>query len=417
MSENIVVVDGDVRPEICPEQGPQAPLARPHSSFDFEYRKKVIERALQIGVAKACRELGVAKACTVHRWMSRYKAEGWEGLQPKSRRPHHQPKQTSSWIVEKILGLKKEKPEMGSRAVSEHLGRFEAVSLSSRTIGKLFKKHSLPDGDAGYYEASHRTKGDQGHRLERTMEAELGEWERFSRPNPNDLWQMDIMGFYIRGEHKVYLISALDDCSRMIVGWGLFRDQSADNVLEVLRGGLVRHGAPREILTDQGAQFKHWNGVTQFEKLLKKLNIDHIKARSHHPQTCGKIEAFHKSIHRELIDKEFFISEVQAVEKIARFIEHYNYGRPHSSLDGFAPSDRYFGVIDSVKKYLADIQPSKNPAEEHNPALGVARKSLLYLVGRCLGHDVRIQEAGGQLSIHVDNHPFKEISLVAGLQN
>ena len=88
------------------------------------------------------------------------------------------------------------------------------------------------------------------------------------------------------------------------------------NVLEVLRGSLVRFGAPKEILTDQGAQFKHWGGVTQFEKLLKKLKIEHIMARSHHPQTCGKIEAFHKSIHRELIDKEFFVTQEQAVEKI-----------------------------------------------------------------------------------------------------
>jgi transposase InsO family protein len=384
--------------------------------YTFDFKKKVVERALELGnVQTASSEFGIRAKSTAHAWVKRYQEGGWEALMARSRRPHHQPKQTSSWIVERILRLKKEKPEMGSHAMSNHLGRFEAVNLSARTIGKLFKKHSLPDGDAGYYEASFRTKGDDGRRLEKTVEAELGEWERFSRPNPNDLWQMDIMGFHIRDSHKVYLISALDDCSRMIVGFGLFRDQTADNVLEVLRGALARHGAPKEILTDQGVQFKHWNGVTQFEKLLRKLKIEHIKARAHHPQTCGKIEAFHKSIHRELIDKEFFISEVQAVEKIGRFVEHYNYGRPHSALDGFTPSDRYFGVIDAVKKYLADTQVPKNAAEEQNQALGVARQSKLYLIGRCLGREVRIQELGGQLSIHVDNHPFKEINLIGGI--
>lgn len=399
------------------QDAPQcAPASKVVKAYSVEMKKKLIERALDVGITAACREFGFEKVTTVHGWMRKYREQGWEGLQHQSRRPHHQPKQTSHWIVDKILRLKKEKPEMGSRAVSEHLGRFESVNLSAKTIGKLFKKHSLPDGDAGYYEASHRTKGDNGKRLEKTVEHELGEWERFSRPNPNDLWQMDIMGFCIRDSHKVYLISALDDCSRMIVGWGLFRDQSADNVLEVLRGALARHGAPKEILTDQGAQFKHWGGVTQFEKLLGKLQIEHIKARSHHPQTCGKIEAFHKTIHRELIDKEFFISEVQAVEKIARYIEHYNYARPHTSLDGFTPSDRYFGVIDALKKYLADTQAPKNAQEEQSASIGIARGSKLYLIGRCLGRDVRIQELGGQLSIHVDNHPFKEISLVGGAQ-
>jgi len=167
----------------------------------------------------------------------------------------------------------------------------------------------------------------------------------------------------------VYLISAIDDCSRMIVGWGLFREQMAENVLEVLRGSLVRFGAPKEILTDQGAQFKHWGGITQFEKLLKKLKVEHITARSHHPQTCGKIEAFHKSIHRELIDKEFFVTQEQAVEKIARFIEHYNYGRPHSALDGFTPSDRYFGIVESLKKYISDYQAPKNKDEEKSESM------------------------------------------------
>lgn len=397
--------------------GASGPARRKIKVYTAEFKRKVIERALEVGIPTACQEFDMQATSTVHCWMHRYRKHGWEGLSKRSSRPHHQPKQTSSWIVDKILRLKKEKPEMGARGMSEHLLRSESVSLSSRTIGKLFKKHSLVDGDAGYYEASHRTKGDDGKQLEKAVEKEIGEWERFSRPHPNDLWQMDIMGFHIRDANKVYLISALDDCSRMIVGWGLFRDQSADNVLEVLRGALARVGSPKEILTDQGAQFKHWNGVTQFENLLRKLKVEHIKARSHHPQTCGKIEAFHKTIHRELIDKEFFISEVQAVEKIARFIEHYNYARSHSSLDGFTPSDRYFGVIDAVKKYLADLQAPKNEQEEQNKTIGIARQSKIYLVGKCLGHDVRIQELGGQLSIHINNQPFKEISLIGGVQN
>lgn len=387
--------------------------------FDIELKKKVIEK-VQSGqtVPAVCRELGIKSVRLVYDWIYKFRREGGitESIKPKSTRPHHQPKLTSQWIIDKIIKLKKEKPEMGSLAMSEHLLRFESVSLSKCTIGKVFKKHGLVDGDAGAAEARYRTKGDDKKQFEQQVEKETGEWERFSRPNPNDMWQMDIMGFYIRDAHKVYLISALDDCSRMIVGWGLFREQTASNVLEVLRGALVRFGAPKEILTDQGAQFKHWGGITQFQKLLKKLKIEHIQARSHHPQTCGKIEAFHKSIHRELIDKEFFVTQEQAVEKIGRFIEHYNYGRPHSAIEGFTPSDRYFGIIESLKKYIADYQAPKNKQEEAQENIGIARASKLYLIGKVLGHDVRLQELGGQLSIYIDQHPFKEINLLQPLQ-
>ena len=388
--------------------------------YDFEFKKKAIEKVIAgASVPLVCKELGIQSPSTVHGWVYQFRKRGGklEAMKPQSTRPHHQPKLTSQWIVDKIKALKKEKPEMGASAMSEHLLRFESVSLSAKTVGKVFKKQGLVDGDAGAAQARYHTKGDDKKQFEQQVEKETGEWELFCRPHPNDLWQMDIMGFYIRDAHKVYLISALDDCSRMIVGWGLFREQTADNVLEVLRGALVRFGAPKEILTDQGAQFKHWGGVTQFEKLLKKLKIEHIMARSHHPQTCGKIEAFHKSIHRELIDKEFFITQEQAVEKIGRFIEHYNYGRPHSSLDGFTPSDRYFGIIESLKKYITDYQAPKNKQEEAmSESIGIARASKLYLIGKVLGHDVRIQELGGQLSIYLDQRPFKEINLLQPLQ-
>ena len=385
--------------------------------YDPELKKKVIARVIAgEKVPAVCRDVGIKTIGTVHGWIYQYRKLGGKTTSPMSRRPHHQPKQTSQWIIDKILAKKKEKPEMGSQAMSDYLLRFESVSLSRWTIAKIFKKHGIVDGDQGAAEARYHTKGDDKKLFEQQVEKEIGEWERFSRPNPNDLWQMDIMGFYIRDAHKVYLISALDDCSRMIVGWGLFREQTADNVLEVLRGSLVRFGAPKEILTDQGAQFKHWGGVTQFEKLLKKLKIEHIKARSHHPQTCGKIEAFHKSIHRELIDKEFFVTQEQAVEKIARFIEHYNYGRSHSALDGFTPSDRYFGIVESLKKYISDYQAPKNKDEEKSESIGVARASKLYLIGKVLGHDVRLQELGGQLSIYLNGQPFKEVSLLQPVQ-
>ena len=383
---------------------------RPHS---LEFRQQVIARAEELGsMEKACKELKVC-ATSGHKWRKLYKAKGVDGLISKGSRPHHQPKKTSQWLIDKVLGLKKERPEMGGHAASEHLARFESVALSPNTVTKIFKKHGLADGDAGAAEAAYKVKGDKNRLAEHAVEAEIGEWERFARPNPNDMWQMDIMSFYVRGAHKVYLISALDDCSRYLVNWGLFKEQTAENVLEVLRAALAKHGAPGEVLTDQGAQFKHWGGVTQFEKLLKRLDIQHITARAHHPQTCGKIEAFHKTLHRELIDKEFFVSQEAASEKISRYVEHYNYARPHSSLTGFTPSDRYFGVIEGVKRYLADMAQPKNAVEEASSEnIGIGRSSKVYLIGKVLGQDVRIQELAGSVSIHVNNQLLRDISLL-----
>lgn len=383
----------------------------PGRRYTAEEKQEILDYAAEHGFGASCKRYGVGDSA-VYRWKALYKESGFAGLVDKKSRPHHQPKKTTQWIIDKVLGLKKERPEIGIEAASQHLARFEAVALSANTVGKIFKKHGLPDGDAAAAEAAYKVKGDDGRLIEQAVEKELDEWERFARPNPNDMWQMDIMSFYIRDAHRVYLISALDDCSRYIVNWGLFREQTAENVLEVLKAALAKHGAPGEILTDQGAQFKHWGGVTQFEKLLKKLDVQHIKARAHHPQTCGKIEAFHKTLHRELIDKEFFVSQEASAEKISRFVEHYNYARPHSALSGFTPADRYFGVIEGVKRYLADMAMPKDVAEEASGKIGVGRQSKLYLIGKVLGQEVRIQELAGSVAIHVNNQLLRDISLL-----
>jgi len=101
------------------------------------------------------------------------------------------------------------------------------------------------------------------------------------------------------------------------------------------------------------------------------------------------------------------------MEKISRFVEHYNYGRPHSALGGFTPSDRYFNVIDAVKKYLDDYKIPKNDEEKAKIGVGLGRGSRLYLIGKILGQDIRVQEISGQLSIHVNNQLWRDINFLS----
>ena len=102
----------------------------------------------------------------------------------------------------------------------------------------------------------------------------------------------------------------------------------------------------------------------------------------------------------------------QACEKIGRYVEHYNYARTHSSLDGFTPSDRYYNIIEAVKKYMSDFKVPTTDVE----SLSIGRGSKLYLIGKVLGADIRVQELGGQVSIFVNNNLFKEINLVHSSQ-
>jgi len=45
-------------------------------------------------IAKAAEAQGVSRT-TAHKWIARYRAEGWSGLEDRSSRPHHSPRLTS----------------------------------------------------------------------------------------------------------------------------------------------------------------------------------------------------------------------------------------------------------------------------------------------------------------------------------
>ncbi len=109
--------------------------------YSADEKLKIINRSKEIGNTAASDEFGVTRN-SIRVWKKDYDKNGLEALMHKKSRPNHSPKKTSQWVVDKIVGIKKEKPEMGSKAMSEHLKRFESIDLSSTTIRKLFKKNS-----------------------------------------------------------------------------------------------------------------------------------------------------------------------------------------------------------------------------------------------------------------------------------
>ena len=101
----------------------------------------------------------------------------------------------------------------------------------------------------------------------------------------------------------------MDDASRLIVGYGIFQDATAENTLQVLKQAIAKYGRPHEILTDRGSQFyaneseRREKGVSQFEAYLAEQGIKHILCRVNHPQTNGKLERFYgvyEQKHRQL---------------------------------------------------------------------------------------------------------------------
>jgi hypothetical protein len=172
----------------------------------------------------------------------------------------------------------------------------------------------------------------------------------FERSLPNALWQIDILTFQLKRMYRVYLVGIIDDHSRFLVGWGLFRQQGAEAVLKVLNGALGQWGAPREILSDNGRQFVAWRGKTRFQKVLKQQGID-----------------------------------------------------------GACPVDRFYGLAEDVDEALR--QGCQESALRL--ALGQEPRSPLYLLGQLGNTDVRVTRKGDAIEVRVGDAVREVIRLGA----
>jgi hypothetical protein len=214
---------------------------------------------------------------------------------------------------------------------------------------------------------------------------------------PNAMWQIDIFTFQLKRMYKVYLIGIIDDHSRFMVGWGLYRRQTADAVLDVVKGSIGQWGAPREILSDNGRQFVAWRGKSRFQKVLKQQGIQHVRSAPHHPMTLGKIERFWQTIWREYLEEAVFASFADACQRIDHWMQYYNHQRCHQGIGGACPADRFYGLAEDIEQAVAQ------GCQENSLrlALGQEPQRPLYLLGQLGGTDVRVMRKGEDIEVKV----------------
>jgi homeodomain-containing protein len=73
----------------------------------------------------------------VHKWLHRYRQEGWAGLADRSSRPYHSPTRTPSEIETAILALRRE-ARRGPVFLAGQLG------LVASTVGRVPRRHQVP---------------------------------------------------------------------------------------------------------------------------------------------------------------------------------------------------------------------------------------------------------------------------------
>lgn len=356
-----------------------------------EDRRAAVEAFEKAGLTQAAfaRQWGVSHV-TLGKWVQRHRTAGPKGLERLSEGPAKRRGRAplAAALQAEIVAAKQRYPSFGLKKLKAWLWRFVGVKVSRSSVKRVVDKAGLKREPA----PKPRRKAKPAR--------------RFERSRPGELWQTDITYLDVPWRRKpLYLIAFLDDHSRYVVGWGLFTHMRQEIALETFEEACARFGKPKEVLSDQGRQYFAWRGKSTFQKLLAKEGVHHAVARAQHPETVGKCERFWGTVKKELWERVHPKDLDEARERLRHFIAHHNHQRPHQSLDGMVPADRFFGVASEVRGAI-EAAVAKNALRL---ALGEAPRRPVFLVGQIDGQTVSMHGEAGRIVLQTPDGAVKEI--------
>ncbi|MEU1439727.1 IS481 family transposase [Streptomyces mirabilis] len=294
-------------------------------------------------VTEVAASLGVSRQ-TVSGWKSRYAASGLAGLADRSRRPASCPHQASAEVEAAVCELRRKHPRWGPRRIAHVLERSGVVSPvpSRMTVYRILVRHGLVEPGV-----RRRKRSD---------------YKRWQRDAPMQPWQMDIVGGVmlvdpVTGElSEAKVVTGVDDHSRYCVIASVVERATGRAVCSAFAGALQAFGVPEEVLTDNGKQFTDrfgQGGEVLFDRICRENGIAHRLTQPASPTTTGKVERFHQTLRRELLDDCGAFESIGAAQAaLDAWVEEYNSSRPHQALDMDSPADRFTPVPEQERDVL-----------------------------------------------------------------
>ncbi|MGI8846350.1 MAG: Mu transposase C-terminal domain-containing protein, partial [Thermoleophilaceae bacterium] len=191
-------------------------------------------------------------------------------------------------------------------------------------------------------------------------------WEPAAR---NEVWeadhaQLDLHVLPLRGQRlaRPWLTVIEDGFSRLVMGWALSLQPTTAEVLAAMREAIVVDldrgpwgGVPQLIRFDGGREFLA-KAVT---RAAGELGCAALPTAAYSPHQKGKVERFHRTLGEGLIatlphytagprkrngalyaqPAALTLPQLQA--RLRDFIDDYNAGRPHGSLEGQTPAQKW----------------------------------------------------------------------------
>jgi transposase InsO family protein len=308
-------------------------------------KMEFVERASREGanVSALCREYGISREAG-HKWLRRFEAQGYDGLEERSRRPRKTPLATAEDIVLAVLSKREAHPGWGPKKLCELLrSRFGKQTPSRATIARILQRF--------------------GQVQKRRRKAPMSIIERAPTvvaKKCNEVWTVDFKGWWrARDGARCEPLTVRDAFSRFVLCARLLKESTVGAVREQFETLFRRYGVPSAMQCDNGAPFisvQSRAGLTQLSAWWVSLGIAIVRSRPGCPQDNGA----HERMHRDMrADVEAFpqANRLREQRALDRWRQEFNHVRPHEALRGKPPA----------KVYRAGERRSLRPPRWHYP--------------------------------------------------
>ncbi len=263
---------------------------------------------------------------TIEAWYYAWRRDGLEGLTPKVRSDRGQSK-IAPEVQEAILEAKRKNPRRSIRTIRRLLESRGAVAkgeLSRSAIHRLLQAHGLS-----------RSSGSASEPEERRA---------YVAEHAGDIWYGDVMhGPRVPmgdGMRKAYLVSLMDDASRLIIHSAFCPSETALDIEAVLKQAVLKRGLPVKLVIDNGPAYR----AKTLQGICARLGIHLVYCRPYTPEAKGKLERWHRTFRNQFLGELDTarlrdLSDLNA--RLWAWLETVYHNTPHGGLEGQTPLRRY----------------------------------------------------------------------------
>jgi transposase InsO family protein len=292
-------------------------------------------------VTEVAARFGVSRQ-SVHAWVRRYAEGGLGALADRSRRPESCPHQVSAGVEAAVCELRRDHPRWGPLRLAHELAGKGIIPAPSRmSVYRVLIRHGLVEPGA----------------RRRPKDSYL----RWERDEPMALWQLDIVGgVFLADGTEAKIVTGVDDHSRYCVIASVVARATGRAVCLAFAAALRKFGVPGEVLTDNGKQFTDRfgkGGEVLFDRICRDNGITHRLTQPRSPTTTGKVERFHGSLRRELLNDAVPFADLAAAQAaVDAWVAEYNTRRPHQAIGMAVPADRFSTARAEAERELLPLR-------------------------------------------------------------